>query len=65
MSCQPSRSLNVLVAPPALSLADQQRAEKPRFAFLRRLLLMPRLPRLDPAELSEHRLRDLGFMDGR
>lgn len=65
MTCQPSRPLDVLAGPSASSPADERSFEaRPRFAFLRRLLPAPRPPRLDPADLSEHRLRDLGFMDG-
>lgn len=70
MTCQPDRSLPSHVAPPALSLTDErpftagQPAATSPSGFLRRLLARPRLPRLYPDELSEHRLRDLGFRDG-
>jgi hypothetical protein len=41
-------------------------AAKPRFGFWRWLLRWHAgLPRLEPEYLSEHRLRDLGFIDGR
>jgi hypothetical protein len=71
MTCQPDRSLPSRVASPALSLTDgrsftpgQPVATSPT-GFLRRLLTRARLPRLHPGDLSEHRLRDLGFRDGR
>ncbi len=39
---------------------------KPRFGFWRWLpVRRSRLPRLKLEDLSEHRLRDLGFIDGR
>ena len=80
MTCQPSRSLPSLAAPPARSLADErpfavgglvttrpapdQAAAEPRSGFWR-WLSRPRLPRLVLDDLSEHRQRDLGFRDGR
>lgn len=66
MTCQPSRPLDVRAGSSARSLAEERPfAARPRFALLRRLLFSPRLPRLDPADLTDHRLRDLGFRDGR
>jgi hypothetical protein len=71
MTCQPSRTLSSHAGPPALSLTDErpsaagELAATSRVGFLRRLLPRPRLPRLYPDDLSEHRLRDLGFCDGR
>ena len=47
------------------SVRNQPGAE-PRFGFWRWLLRWHAgLPRLEPEYLSEHRLRDLGFIDGR
>ena len=71
MICEPDRTLPSRVAPPALSLTDERPftagppAAMSPAGFLRRLLARPRLPRLYPDALSEHRLRDLGLRDGR
>lgn len=81
MTCHSRRSMRSFACPPTASQLDEHQfasgrmarirsvpnpAAEPRFRFLRWLSLRrTRLPRLEPRDLSEHMLRDLGFLDGR
>ena len=77
MTCCSLKSMQSFACPPAGSVLDERQfaggrsvrdrpAAEPRFGFLRWLSLRrTRLTWLEPERLSEHRLRDLGFLDGR
>ncbi len=57
---------SVAAIPPSGTLAGTPSALVRRSVVRRWLMLLrPRLPRLHYDALSEHRLRDLGFVDGR
>ena len=69
MCSQPAISASSFAGSPACSIGDVTLPAPNRHARLRRgfwgRLLARRLPRLDLDGLSAHRLRDLGFSDGR